>query len=111
ETDWYVGVGAGELQPETSPPVLSPEGGFFDGPVEVSVTAAEGETAHCSRDGSIPTADYERYLQPITLTETTVLRCRTFRLGHQASTTTTHTFLIDTPGGLPVLALTLDPTG
>ncbi|MGH8177100.1 MAG: CotH kinase family protein [Steroidobacter sp.] len=108
---WYVGVGPGELQPEAEAPDIHPVAGFYSGDVQVTVEKPDAQDAvHCSVDGSIPTKRHPRYAGPLTLRKTTVVRCRTFRNGHQPSTAITRTFLLDAPGALPVLAMTVDPT-
>ncbi len=107
---WYVGVGPGELQPEAAAPIAEPAGGLYDGPVSVSLRAPAGADVRCTIDGAIPTQRDRQQTGRLALTSTTVLRCRSFLANHQPSPTATHTYLIESPGALPVLALTVDPT-
>jgi hypothetical protein len=88
---------------------MHPTGAIFDAAVQVSVTADEDATVRCSTDGSIPTTHHDRYQGPLTIAATTVLRCRTFKSGHQPSPTTTQTYLVNIPAKLPILALTVHP--
>lgn len=107
----HIGVGPGKLQPEQPAPSLQPKGGLFVGPVNVMVSSADKEaTLRCSFDGSIPTQRSDEITGPKTIDKTMVVRCRGFRAGHQASTTTTRTYIINPPGALPIVALTVDPT-
>jgi len=103
-----LGIGTGELQPDADSPLLQPAGGIYDGPVRVRITRPAGNV-HCTTDGSIPTDRDPPYTDPLEIPVTTVLRCRTFRAGHQASPTVTQTYFVDPPGALPLLAVTVHP--
>lgn len=108
--EWHIGMGPGELQPEAPAPEIRPASGFFSKEMTVLVDApSEQDAVHCTSDGAIPTARDPEYVQPIAIQNTSVIRCRTFRRGHQASQTTTRTYMDDAAGSLPVLALTADP--
>ncbi len=108
--DLHIGRGGGKLQPEAPVPLLEVPAGLYSGALEITVRADPESTVHCSFDGSIPTRDHDRYTIPITLERTTVVRCRAFRRGYQPSDTATRTYIIDAPGALPALAVTVDPT-
>jgi hypothetical protein len=110
-TEWYVGMGPGDLDPEAETPSIEPGGGIFTGPVKVRVAAASDSKVRCSADGRIPIPNDPVFEGEVTLTKTTVLRCRTFMAEHQPSATITQTYLINIAGQLPVLALTIHPSG
>lgn len=107
----HIGVGPGELQPEQPMPALHPRAGIFDGLIKVDARTQDPEaTLRCTFDGSIPTQRSSEIRAALQISKTTVVRCRSFRNGYQASPTTTQTYFISPPGALPLLALTLDPT-
>jgi len=107
----HVGVGPGQLQPEQSAPSLLPKGGIFSDAVSIVPGSADKlATVRCTFDGSIPTQRSDEITAPRQISRTTVVRCRSFRAGYQASATTTRTYVIKPTGALPIVALTLDPT-
>lgn len=91
------------------PPEFSTGRGFYEGPVTV-VLAASGESEiHYTMDGSIPAEASKRYIDPLTIKETTVVRARVFKDGLIPSPIITHTYLINESVHLPVLSLVTDP--
>jgi uncharacterized repeat protein (TIGR03806 family) len=78
-----------------APPAMSPPGGNFDGPVDVSLTATEpGADIHYTLDGSVPAPSDMRYEKPIRLTGPTVLRARAYKDGFTRSITTQEVFIV-----------------
>lgn len=57
--------------PTLETPVFSAESGFYEEPFLLSLTAGEGETVYYTTDGSQPTADSERYTEPILIEDFT----------------------------------------
>jgi|JRYD01.1.fsa_nt_gb hypothetical protein len=107
----HIGVGPGELLPELAAPTLNPVGGIYTSPVALSASTQDTNAEiRCTLDGRIPTQRDHLARESMAVVQTTVVRCRSFSSGFQASPTTTHTYLIDPPGTLPILTLTLDPT-
>ena len=77
------------------PPVMSPNGGTFNAPVEISLTEHEpGADIRYTLDGSVPGPSDARYDKPIRLTEPAVLRARAFKDGFTRSITTQEVFII-----------------
>jgi hypothetical protein len=77
------------------PPTMSPEGGTFRGPVEVSLTEREpGADIRYTVDGSVPGPSDMRYEKPIKLTGPVVLRARAYKDGFTRSITTQQVFII-----------------
>ncbi len=96
--------------PEAPPVLVTPESGFFTGPVLVQLAAPTGRaTVSYTLDGTDPTVDGQAYTVPIEVTETTVLRAVALRDGVPVSAVTTATYLIGEATGLPVLSLVTDP--
>jgi uncharacterized repeat protein (TIGR03806 family) len=77
------------------PPTMSPEGGTFEGPIEISLTELEpGADIRYTLDGSAPGQSDRRYEKPIILTSPTVLRARAYKDGFTRSITAQQVFII-----------------
>jgi uncharacterized repeat protein (TIGR03806 family) len=77
------------------PPAMSPAGGTFGGPVEVSLTEREpGADIRYTLDGSVPSPSDVRYEKPIELTGPVVLRARAYKDGFTRSITTQQVFIV-----------------
>jgi uncharacterized repeat protein (TIGR03806 family) len=82
-------------QPVLEPPSISPQGGTFDGSVEVTLVEREpGADIHYTLDGSVPGKADPRYEQPIRLTAPTVVRTRAFKEGFTRSITEQQVFIL-----------------
>jgi uncharacterized repeat protein (TIGR03806 family) len=82
-------------RPVLPPPVISPPGGTFAGPVEISLTVSElGSDIRYTVDGTVPGATDTRYERPIKLTGPAVLRARAFKEGFTRSITEQQVFII-----------------
>jgi uncharacterized repeat protein (TIGR03806 family) len=82
-------------RPALPPPAISPPGGTFAGPVEISLTMSEpGSDIRYTLDGSVPSASDMRYEGPIKLTGPAVLRARAFKEGFTRSITEQQVFVI-----------------
>ena len=88
---------------------LSPDGGVFSSPVQVTLGAASG-TVRYTLNGAVPTPKSPAYTQPITLTSNTVVRARVFQDGRPNGPIATRTYLIgETLGTLPYISVVSDP--
>ena len=77
------------------PPSMSPQGGTFGGPVEISMTEREpGADIRYTLDGSVPGTDDARYEKPIKLTDPAVVRARAYKDGFTRSITTQQVFIV-----------------
>jgi mono/diheme cytochrome c family protein len=77
------------------PPQISPAGGTYDTPVEVSLNVGEpGADIRYTLDGSAPTASDTRYAKPIRITGPTVLRARAFKAGLTRSIASEAVFIV-----------------
>jgi uncharacterized repeat protein (TIGR03806 family) len=78
-----------------APPSISPQGGTYTHPVEISLTASEpGAEIRYTLDGSVPGTTDMLYEKPIRLNDPTVLRARAFRQGFTRSITAQQVFII-----------------
>ena len=81
--------------PVLDPPAISPPGGSFDGPIEVSLTESEpGADIRYTLDGSAPGMSDARYEKPIKIEGPTVLRSRAFKQGFTRSITVQQVFIV-----------------
>jgi mono/diheme cytochrome c family protein len=77
------------------PPTMSPDGGSFAGPVEITLTATEpGADIRYTLDGSTPGPSDTRYDGPIKLTNPSVLRARAYKEGFTRSITVQEVFIV-----------------
>jgi uncharacterized repeat protein (TIGR03806 family) len=77
------------------PPVISPAGGTFDRPIEVSLTTSEpGVDIRYTLDGSVPGIRDRHYEQPIKLTGAAVVRARSFKEGFTRSIAQQEVFIV-----------------
>jgi uncharacterized repeat protein (TIGR03806 family) len=82
-------------RPVLPPPVISPPGGTFAGPVEINLTMSEpGADIRYTLDGTVPSASDMSYEEPIKLTGPAVLRARAFKEGFTRSITEQQVFII-----------------
>jgi uncharacterized repeat protein (TIGR03806 family) len=78
-----------------APPAISPQGGTYARPVEISLTASEpGAEIRYTLDGSVPGASDMLYEKPLKLRSPTVLRTRAFKQGFTRSITAQQVFII-----------------
>jgi uncharacterized repeat protein (TIGR03806 family) len=77
------------------PPAMSPEGGTFAGPVDISLSEREpGADIRYTLDGSVPGPSDMRYEKPIKLTDPAVVRARAYKDGFTRSITTQQVFIV-----------------
>ena len=77
-----------------APPVISPRGGNFAKPVEVTLHGESGATIRYTLDGSAPTASDLLYEGPIHLENPVVLRAKAFKPGCTRSITVQEVFIV-----------------
>lgn len=77
------------------PPSMSPGGGSFAGPVEITLSATQpGADIRYTLDGSTPGPSDARYESPIKLTGPSVLRARVYKDGFTRSITAQEVFIV-----------------
>jgi hypothetical protein len=80
------------------PPVATPAGGTYQGPVTVALTSPTSDSEiRYTLDGSEPDSHDPLYTGPIVLDATAVLRTRTFRADLLASRTSAETYIVLAP--------------
>ena len=78
------------------PPTISPSGGTFKDPVDITLAAVEpGADIHYTLDGSLPGLSDPRYEKPIRLEGSTVIRARAYKDGFTRSIATQEIFIIN----------------
>ena len=78
-----------------APPSISPKGGMFDQPIDITLTAGEpGADIRYTVDGSVPGPSDQRYEKPIHLEGPAVLRARVYKDGFTRSITTQEVFIV-----------------
>ncbi len=89
----YLALKYGAYLPRAGAPEFSPNGGTFDGAVEVRLASPTfGAEVRYTTDGSDPLAGSPLYDGPFTLTTTTTVRARAFRAGMDPSPVAVATF-------------------
>jgi len=93
-------------------PVFSRKGGFFDGPLSLSMEVRgppPGAVIHYTLDGAEPSEVSPVYSGPVSIDKTTVVRAKTFAPGVLPSPATNDSFFIDDRPALTVLSIMIDP--
>lgn len=91
-------------------PAFDQPGGLYAQDVNVVIQVPEGSQVRYTTNGAIPTIENSTiYSGPLTISDTTVLRARSFVGGLQPSDTITATYVMKTYFSLPVVCLTTDP--
>ncbi len=80
--------------PVLPPPQISPRGGNFSQPVEVTLKTEPGATLRYTLDGTVPTTGDLLYVNPLRLTGPTILRAKAFKPGFTKSITAQEIFLL-----------------
>jgi uncharacterized repeat protein (TIGR03806 family) len=82
-------------RPVLPPPAITPDGGSFAGPTQVSLSSGEpGVQIHYTLDGSVPGTSDPLYEGPITLTGPTVVRARAYKDGFTRSIANQQVFVV-----------------
>ena len=93
-------------------PIFSIEGGFYQGVISLSISVNNSSTIiHYTTDGSIPSDTSAIYTAPIQMSNTTLIRARSFS-GNSSilpSETFTNTYIINYLPKLPVISISTNP--
>jgi hypothetical protein len=93
------------------PPVFTPDGGFFTGPVTVHIAGTEtNQSIRYTRDGTAPTVQSPRLTSDLTLDRSTVLRVIVVGPQGELSAPDARTYFIGVQHSLPVLSVATAPT-
>jgi uncharacterized repeat protein (TIGR03806 family) len=77
-----------------APPTISPLGGNFAKPVQVTLSAEPGAVIHYTVDGSVPSASDPLYEKPVPINGSTILRAKAFKSGYTKSITSQEIFMV-----------------
>ena len=91
-----------------APTVLTPAG-VYDNADVISIALDGSGAVHYTLDGSIPTVESPVYTQPLTISDTTVLRAVSFEEGKLPSAVTTACYIVNEGHTLPVVNLVAAP--
>ena len=86
-------------------PAFSLPGGFYDGPVTVTLSGA-GEI-HYTLDSSMPTLNSPLYTEPLTIDKNTAVSAVAFLSGNLPSDRVTETFILEAMPSLPTVCLSI----
>ncbi len=92
-----------------TPPIFSHLGGRYGAPLAITLTGPAGEEIYISTDGSTPDPGSTRYVSPVSIDRTTVLRARTAGAGVLPSEVFTHTYVLNENANLPIVSISTDP--
>ena len=81
--------------PVLPPPEISPQGGHFPQPVEVSLKSGPGAKIYYTLDGTVPTTDDLLYEKPFTVSDPAIVRAKAFQPGSTRSITSQAFFLFN----------------
>jgi uncharacterized repeat protein (TIGR03806 family) len=77
-----------------APPLISPPGGSFATPIEISLSAEPGAAIRYTLDGSEPGTSDSRYEKPIRVASPTILRARAYKEGFTRSIVEQQVFIV-----------------
>ena len=80
--------------PVLPPPQISPGGGNYDKPVEVTLKSEPGATIRYTLDGTVPTRSDLLYQKPVHLTGPTILRAKAFEQNFTKSITSQGIYIV-----------------
>ncbi len=89
-------------------PTFDKESGFYSGTQKIILSQKNGADIYYTTDGSTPTRESNKYITPISITKTTVIRAKAFEGNKFLSSVVNHTFLIDEDVHLPVVSVAID---
>ena len=90
-------------------PTFTFESGFFDGPITVALSQENGGDIYFTTDGSTPNVNSQKYTQPISINETSVIRAIAKEAGVLPSEIMSNSYFINQTSTLPIVSLTIDP--
>ncbi len=101
------GTGSGSYSED---PVFSSVGGFYSNSVSVSLSTLSGlANIYYTLDGSDPTTSSDLYSTSINISQTKVLKAKSFTTGTLPSKVVTHTFFINESSTFPIISLSTHP--
>jgi mono/diheme cytochrome c family protein len=80
--------------PVLEPPLISPRGGNFTKPIEVTLQSEPGASIRYTVDGTMPTLSDLLYQESLKLTGPTILRAKAFKKGFTKSITSQEIYIV-----------------
>jgi len=95
----------------TADPIFSHAAGYYNGPLQLTITAPVTGQVHFTTDGTIPTAASPAYTGPLTVDSNTVIKAKAYSALtiNLPSEIITSTYLVDFNRTLPVVSISTDP--
>ncbi|MBR0137764.1 MAG: CotH kinase family protein, partial [Erysipelotrichaceae bacterium] len=93
----------------TITPTVSKGGGIYNDDESLTIEIKGPGTIYYTTDGSEPTKNSKQYNGPITLTSTTVLKCKGYNTGERSSATVIQSYMINEDLKMPALSVSIDP--
>ena len=90
-------------------PLFSIPGGFYDTGTELTISSEPGTTVRYTLDNTEPSDSSTVAQSPLRLSETVVVKAKTFKPGYEPSPTVTHTYIIGEQTTLPVVSISAHP--
>ena len=90
-------------------PLFSIPGGLFDAEVSLSISSEPGTTVRYTMNNKEPSNSSTIAQSPLRLSETAVVKAKTFKSGFIPSPTVTHTYFIGEHTTLPVVSISAHP--
>lgn len=88
----------GSGTPYAATPVITPGGGYYGAPVNVSITCATtGASIYYTTNGSDPTQSSSLYSTPIPISSTSTVKARAYAAGHEPSSIATANYAFPVP--------------
>lgn len=95
---------------EITPITFSPEGGKFDGTQYVYFTTSTKSDVYYTTDGTEPDINSKKFIRPVIVDESTVIKAKVLDDNVLSLNSTTHTYIIESRDfDLPVISLSTDP--
>lgn len=88
-------------------PTFDTEGGIYDGVSSLEVKIEGSGTIYYTTDGSVPNTNSKKYTEPITLTNSTVIRAVSYEKNKKNSDVITNSYIINEYHTIPVMSVSL----
>lgn len=92
----------------TKKPKSSQKSGFYEKPLKIALKSEENASIYYTLDGTRPTTDAMKYIEPISIEKTTIIRAVAMKRGKFSSRIVTHSYFYDENFSIPVVSLVCD---
>jgi len=98
-----------QLYPVQAQKLEMPPSGFYSEPFLLTMNVEPSSVIRCEKGGALPGVHSPIYAEPLSISETTVLRCATFKEGALPSEVISRTYVFETQPSIATVFLTGDP--